>query len=326
MKSPVEQHHQTGIQISLAKAVMYTLVLIASIQQYLFLSANIADLGLSDLGIYQIQFNNIIKYNGLNNNTDVGFYGLMLVYGKYLSFELFVTTCFFIFYAALVNPFYRLSGVPWLTVILFCILYFYPMYQSLSSLVLRQGMGFAFLMIAGFYFNSHAFFISALKVVIAALFHLSLLFYLPVILVSRLISSLKLLVFFWCVVAVMYVLNIPTSFVSLLPGDLAGLVRAFSMIEDDYVLGFKPLFFALSIVPFLLLLIRPYYYYVAADKVMFEIMKIFFISNSAGLLFSGFPYYDRVMLFSWILVPLILVNFCGFIFPKQRSDLGVGAK
>lgn len=320
----MEQHQQSGIRISLAKAVMYTLVLIASINQYLFVSAHIADLGLSDLGIYQIQFSNIIKYNGLNNNTDIGFYGLMLFYGKYLSFELFVTSCFFIFYAALVNPFYRLSGIPWLAVLLFCILYFYPMYQSLSSLILRQGMGFAFLMILGFYFNSHSLLISSLKVVLAAFFHLSLLFYLPVILVNRLISSLKLLVFFWCVVAVLYVLNVPMAFVSLLPADLAGLVRAFSMIEDDYVVGFKPLFIVLSAIPFLLLLIRPYYYYIAGDKVMFEIMKIFFVANSAGLLFSGFPYYDRVMLFSWILVPLILVNFCGFIYPKRRSPVETG--
>lgn len=286
---------------------------------YLYLSSNLGNLGLGDLGIYQIQFLNIIKYNGLQNSTDLGFYYLMMLYGEYLNFELFVTTCFFVFYLSLIKPFYYLSEAKLLVVILFLMIFYYPMYQSLSSLVLRQGMGFAFLMFSGFYFNSHRFLISTLKISLAALFHLSLLFYIPVIAVNRMISSLKLLVFFWCGIVVLYVLEIPNAFVDLLPGELSGMVRAFNMVNDDYVVGFKPLFLLLSVIPFFLMLLRPYYYYAAADKVMFEILKIFFVANGAGLLCSGFPYYDRVMLFSWVLVPLILLNFCGFLYSKLHQ-------
>ena len=191
------------------------------------------------------------------------------------------------------------------------------MYQSLSSLVLRQGLGFAFLVVSAFFFRSHLFVVSAAKVLVASLFHLSMLFYVPVLLVNRFISSLKLLVLFWCITVVLYVCNIPLAFVNFLPADLAGAVRAFSMVEDNYVTGFKPLFLILSVVPFLFLLLRPYYYYVCKNQMMFEMLKIFFVANSAGLLFSGFPYYDRVMLFSWVLVPLVMMNFVSFLFPRQ---------
>ncbi|WP_306520485.1 EpsG family protein [Rheinheimera sp.] len=307
------------LKISLVKAVMLMIVCIHTLFFYLYLSSNLGNLGLGDLGIYQIQFANIIKYNGLQNNTDPGFYYLMMFYTKYLSFELFVTSCFFVFYLSLIRPFYHLSEAKLLVVLLFIVMIYYPMYQSLSSLVLRQGMGFAFLMFSGFYFNSHRFLMSTLKICLAALFHLSLLFYVPVLVVNRMISSLKLLVFFWCGIVMLYVLEVPNAFVELLPGDLSSMVRAFNMVNDDYVVGFKPLFLLLSVIPFFLMLLRPYYYYVAADKQMFEILKIFFVANGAGLLCSGFPYYDRVMLFSWVLVPLIFVNFCGFLYSKLHQ-------
>ena len=229
------------IRISLIKTIMFMVVCIHTLFFYLYLSSNLGNLGFGDLGIYQIQFLNIIKYNGLQNSTDLGFYYLMMLYGEYLNFELFVTTCFFVFYLSLIKPFYYLSEAKLLVVILFLMIFYYPMYQSLSSLVLRQGMGFAFLMFSGFYFNSHRFLISTLKISLAALFHLSLLFYIPVIAVNRMISSLKLLVFFWCGIVVLYVLEIPNAFVDLLPGELSGMVRAFNMVNDDYVVGFKPL-------------------------------------------------------------------------------------
>ncbi len=308
-----------SLRISLVKTIMLMFVFIQSILFYNLLSNSLGNLGLSDLGIYQIQYLNIIKYNGLQNSTDVGFYYLMMFYGKYLNFELFVTTCFFVFYYSLIKPFYHLCEAKFLVLVLFVLMFYYPMYQSLSSLVLRQGMGFAFLMMAGFYFQSHKFLISSLKIAIAALFHVSLLFYIPVLLINKLIASLKLLVLGWLVLVALYIVEVPTHFVDLLPADLSSMVRAFSMLEDDYVVGFKPLFLLLSVVPFFLLLLRSYYYYVAADKVMFEILKIFFVANGTGLLCSGFPYYDRVMLFSWILVPLIIVNFCGFLASKLHK-------
>lgn len=308
------------LSVSLVSLMMLIFVIAQSLLFYLELSANLNDLGLSDLGIYQIQFNNMIKYSAVTHNTDFGFYYLMFMYTKWFNFELFVTTCFFLFYVSLIRVFYFLSEVKWLVFVVFIAIFFYPMYQSLSSLVLRQGLGFAFLFVSGFFFRSHLFLWSAAKVVVAALFHLSMLFYIPVLLVNRFISSLKLLVLFWCVTVALYVTNVPLAFVSLLPGDLAGAVRAFSMVEDNYVTGFKPLFLVLSVVPFLCIVIRPYYYYVCRNQMMFEMMKIFFVANSAGLLFSGFPYYDRVMLFSWVLVPLIIMNFLSFLYPRHTAS------
>jgi hypothetical protein len=314
----MNSNQRTGpLTVSLISLLMLVVVLIQTMFFYLDLSANLSNLGLSDLGIYQIQFNNMIKFGAVTHNTDFGFYYLMYFFTQWLNFELFVTACFFLFYASLIKTFYSLCDVKWLVFIVFLVLFFYPMYQSLSSLVLRQGLGFAFLFVSAFFFRSHLFVLSAAKVALASLFHLSMLFYVPVLLVNRFISSLKLLVLFWCITVVLYVCNIPLAFVNFLPADLAGAVRAFSMVEDNYVTGFKPLFLILSVVPFLFLLLRPYYYYVCKNQMMFEMLKIFFVANSAGLLFSGFPYYDRVMLFSWVLVPLVMMNFVSFLFPRQ---------
>lgn len=311
----MQQH--TPVTISLVKTLMFAVVLLHTAAFYLFLTQNLNNLGLGDLGIYQIQFNNMLKHAAVTSNTDFGFYYLMYFFSNYSSFEWFVVFCFFIFYASLIQTFYYLCEVKWLVFIVFAAIFFYPMYQSLSSLVLRQGLGFAFLFVSGFFFRSHLFLWSAAKVIVASLFHLSMLFYIPVLLVNRFISSLKLLVLFWCVTVALYVTDVPLAFVSLLPADLAGAVRAFSMVEDNYVTGFKPLFLLLSLVPFLCIVIRPYYYYVCQNQMMFEMLKIFFVANSAGLLFSGFPYYDRVMLFSWVLVPLIIMNFLSFLYPRH---------
>lgn len=308
------------LSVSLVSLMMLIVVIAQTLMFYLELSLNLNNLGLSDLGIYQIQFNNMIKYGTVTHNTDFGFYYLMFMYTKWFNFELFVTTCFFLFYVSLIKTFYFLSDVKWLVFVFFLLLFFYPMYQSLSSLVLRQGLGFAFLFVSAFFFRSHIFLWSSAKVLVASLFHLSMLFYIPVLFINRFISSLKLLVLFWCVTVGLYVANVPLAFVNLLPGDLAGAVRAFSMVEDNYVTGFKPLFLILSLVPFLCIVIRPYYYYVCKNKMMFEMMKMFFVANSAGLLFSGFPYYDRVMLFSWVLVPLIMMNFTSFLYPRYEAS------
>ena len=89
------------LSVSLVSLMMLIFVLVQSLLFYLELSANLNDLGLSDLGIYQIQFNNMIKYSAVTHNTDFGFYYLMFMYTRWFNFELFVTTCFFLFYVSL---------------------------------------------------------------------------------------------------------------------------------------------------------------------------------------------------------------------------------
>jgi len=318
-------HSRSPLTISLVQLLMLLVVLLHSAWFYSGSVANLGNLGLGDLGIYQHEFNSMLKYAEVTQNYDPTFYYLMYLFTRYFNYELFVLTCFTIFYLSVIRSFYQLSEVKWLVFVVFCAVFFYPMYQSLSSLVLRQGLGFSLLFLTSFFFYSHRFLPSALKVALAATCHSSMVFYLPVLLVNRLISSLKLLVFCWCIVVVMYVVEIPVLFVDFLPADIAKMARAFSMMQDNYVTGFKPLFLVLSVVPFLFILVRPYYYYVAKDRMMFEIMKIFFVSNSAGLLFSGFPYYDRAMLFSWVLVPLILMNFLSFLYPRQAVAAGAAA-
>lgn len=317
MKQPAQFY-----PISLVCLMMALVVVVHSLVFYGQLTANLGNLGLSDLGIYQHEFNSMLKFGEVTQSYDPSFYYPMYFFAQYLNYEIFVTSCHLVFFLTLIRSFYHLSEVKWLVFVVFCLMLFYPMYQSLSSLVLRQGLGFSVLFLTSFFFYSHRFLPSVLKVALAATCHSSMVFYLPVLLVNRLISSLKLLVFFWCIVVVMYVVEIPVLFVDLLPADMAKMARAFSMMQDNYVTGFKPLFLVLSVVPFLFILVRPYYYYVAKDPLMFEIMKIFFVSNAAGLLFSGFPYYDRAMLFSWVLVPLILMNFLSFLYPRQPSMLG----
>lgn len=307
-----------SINISVAKALMLLIVIMTTI----FYGIGVISVGnwgiTGDIGVYQLQFDRMSNFNNLYTQIDPGFYGLMLFYARFLDFPSFLITCYFLFYFSLIAPMYRVSNSAILAVVVFAVCYFFPSYNSLTTLVLRQGLGFSVLFMMSFYFYSDKKLISVLKILTASLFHASFLFYLPVLIISWMIRHLFTLSMSWLVIAILYVANIPLKLSDLLPENVKLFYRVANATETEFVLGFKPLFLLLSAMPMLCLLFRPYYDFIKQEPVMFNMFRIFMIANGIAMLFSGIPYYDRIMLFSWVLVPLFAVSFVSFMLEKTR--------
>ena len=308
----------TGINISVAKALMLLIVIMTTIF-YGIKVISVGNWGIAgDIGVYQLQFDRMQNFNNLYTQIDPAFYGLMLIYARFLDFSSFLITCYFLFYFSLIAPMYRVSNSAILAILVFAVCYFYPSYNSLTTLVLRQGLGFSMLFMMSFYFRTDKKLISFLKVLVASLFHASFLFYLPVLVISWMIRHLFTLSITWLAIAILYVADVPVKLADLLPENVKLFYRVANATETEFVLGFKPLFLLLSAMPMLCLLFRPYYDYVKGEPVMFNMFRVFMIANGIAMLFSGIPYYDRIMLFSWVLVPLFAASFVSYMLEKTR--------
>lgn len=311
-------HHSMGVTVSVAKALML-LIVIMTTTLYGTEVLSIGNWGITgDIGVYQLQFDRMQNFNNLYTQIDPGFYGLMLLYARFLDFPSFLITCYFLFYFSLIAPMYRVSSSAILAIVVFACCYFFPSYNSLTTLVLRQGLGFSVLFMLSFYFYTDRKMVSVFKILAASMFHASFLFYLPVLFVSWMIRQLFTLSIVWLVIAILYAANIPLKLADLLPENIKLFYRVANATETEFVLGFKPLFLLLSLMPMLCLLFRPYYEYAKKDMFLFNMFRVFTIANGIAMLFSGIPYYDRIMLFSWVLVPLFAASFVSFMLEKTR--------
>lgn len=310
--------HMPAYSLSLAKAVMLLIVIVATIL-YGVQILSVGNWGVdSDIGVYQLQFDRMQNFNNLYTQIDPGFYSMMLLYARLLDFPSFLISCYFLFFCSLIAPMYKVSNSAVLAVVFFLVCFVYPAYNSLTTLVLRQGVGFSVLFFLSFYFYSDRRLMSVGKIMIAALFHASFLFYIPVLIAAVFIRQLSTLSISWLVIALLYIADIPMKITDFLPENIKVFYRVVSAGEVDFILGFKPLFLVLSCLPMLCLVMKSYYREVSQDKSLMNVYQIFILANGMAMLFSGIPYYDRIMLFSWVLVPIIGVSFFSFMLSKTR--------
>ncbi len=272
----------------------------------------------SDIGVYQLQFDRMAHYNQMTNTIDHGFYGVMWIFTRLFDFKLFLLFCYTLFFSALVVPMYRASIVPALALVVFLVCFFYPAYNSLSSLVLRQGMGFALLFLTNFFFKIDFKKGTLLKILLAAAFHSSFLFYYVVVIGAWMLNGLKRISTIWLGMVGLYIADVPLKLVNYLPENIKLFYRLATAEEAEFIVGFKPLFLVLSVLPVLFLLYREFYEYVRTTVEVQNLYKIYLVANTIALMFSGIPYYDRIMMFSWVLVPIIAVNFFSFLVTKIR--------
>lgn len=310
--------NMSSYSLSVAKAVMLLIAIIAAIF-YGIQVLSIGDWGVdSDIGVYQLQFDRMQNFNNLYTKIDPGFYSMMLLYARLFDFPSFLITCYFIFFCSLISPMYKISNSAILSVVFFLVCFFYPSYNSLTTLVLRQGVGFSLLFFLSFYTNSHHRLLSAGKVMLAALFHASFLFYIPVLIAAVFIRQLSTLSVSWGTIALLYAANIPMKITDFLPENIKVFYRVVSASESEFIVGFKPFFLILSCLPMLCLTMGSYYREVKENRLLMNIYQVFILANGMAMLFSGIPFYDRIMMFSWVLVPFIGVNFCSFLLTKTR--------
>jgi hypothetical protein len=306
------------LSISLAKVMMVLILIVASTLYSAFVF-NIGSWGNEgDIGVYQLQFSQMLNLNSLYIQTDPGFYGLMLLFARLFDFPSFLVSCYFLFFLSLISPIYKMSTSAVLAVFFFVICFFYPSYNSLTELVLRQGVGFSVLFFMSFYFNAESKLMSLVKVMLASLFHATFLFYIPVLIAVWSFKRLSTISFIWLIIAILYAANIPLTISEMLPAEIKFFYRAAFATDTDFTLGFKPLFLILSALPMLCLTLGAYYREVKQNKALLNVYQIFIVANGIAMLFSGIPYYDRVMMFSWVLVPFIGVSFFSFLLARTR--------
>lgn len=240
------------------------------------------------------------------------------------SFEFFrVTICFF-FYIAVLRQFYSLSVNHLLVAVLFFLVLFFPAYQSLSTLVLRQGLGVAILMLLSFWGEGRSLRRQSFYVLIAASAHLSLLFYLVPLYLSNRIKRLRLILIIWMSIAFLYSMNVGLLIKDLLVQflTLLGLPYVeYALFEVEYNLGFNANFLIPSFFIIFLVALCKFCYRALSERSLY-LLKFFFITNGLAFLFSGFPYYDRLMLYSWVMIPLIILTlFSDFRIYRRRNFL-----
>lgn len=230
-----------------------------------------------------------------------------------LDFNAFRFFLFFIFYYSIFISLDKLNGNAFIVLCFLVACFFFPSYQSLSEYILKQGLGFSFLLILGFYFFGMSFQKRVALILFSVLFHISFIFYLLPMFLLLLFKGVRPVLYFWIFSAISYLFSIPVQLGGYLPIlDFISSEERFSGFSSDtsdseYVLGFKLSFLALSVLPvalaFLLFLLKR-----QQNQCSIYLFSMYLWSNALGFWLSGFQYYDRFMMFSWVIIPLYLIS------------------
>ena len=190
----------------------------------------------------------------------------------------------------------------------FC-LYVLLFLQSVTLVTIRQGLAIIYLIT--FYlpllFN-RMWGKSAVALLISTLIHGSCIILLPFhVLVQR--KKLNLTRFLFLILTILiplYCINLFPVLVSKLTIVDLSFLRALANTEDHgYKTGFSPLKLITILLP-----LCSYYLarsYVQGDGYKNFLHSYMFYIFMIGIIFSGFPYYDRVLLFGWIISPSLVI-------------------
>jgi hypothetical protein len=193
-----------------------------------------------------------------------------------------------------------------IAVMLPIVLYFSP-FISLSGYILRQGEGFIFLFLSGFYLRDlRRWKSSMVMILVAAGFHVSFFFYFPVLIMIRLLKNGTSIARLWALSAILYVADVYHYLSFFLSGlDLSAFMSSDG--TDDFVVGFKYKYLLFSLIPFVFYMFRFYRNVIDVYPVWRQLWFIYLVSNALGFTFSWFPFYNRVMYFSWVLIPFMFI-------------------
>jgi hypothetical protein len=185
---------------------------------------------------------------------------------------------------------------------------FYFAYNALLTNVIRQGL--AVIVIFAFYFTdrNRGLLYYILVTFIASFFHASALIFLIVYLISRLIKSMTFYVSIFLVSTILYIFDIPITFAERLNLQIVEIFffkkDLFLFYESNYNLGFSVLKFLATILPI-------FFYFLdsrqnsSQNKNWNILWQCYFLISSAGMIMSGLNYYDRILLYAWILIPIL---------------------
>ncbi|WP_157381261.1 EpsG family protein [Tepidiphilus margaritifer] len=243
-----------------------------------------------------------------------GYYFLSYLFSVLgIPFVLFRFFLFFMLYFSLMRFSLKITQKKILILLFVLGIFFFPPYQSLSDFILRQGLGFSYLFLTNFfYFNEKQDFRDKIiNIIVASLFHPTFLFYFFPLLALKIFRALVPTLAIYVIFVIFYVLDFGYYTSDLFRTFIyLDIITSFDPLvsAEDYVVGFKFYFLLASLLP-LIVYLAGYLFGLVFKEFEVELFRFYCFANGLGFLFSGYPYYDRVMLFSWVLIPFFAISF-----------------
>jgi len=261
--------------------------------------------GTSDLSRYYHAYNNILLDDvlSLGFTGDSGYYWVTFLANRIgLGFEFFLYGVMFFYVIVFVSFFYGITFCrSWLVYVVVMLLLFFLLIP-LVTVVLRQGIATLFLVFFLFRKEGLSILYKIVVVFLAATFHYSAIMFLFYVLVEQyLMARIKLVDGLFIVVFTLYLLGLFSMLGNMLI-DYWLNIGALGNTDSAYTVGFS-IYKAIAIaIPAFLFRITRF----SSSSLGKRLYIYFFYASTLGMLLSGLPYHDRVMLYAWAVSPILL--------------------
>lgn len=266
----------------------------------------------SDLSRYknwfeEFKINNIIHFR---LTDDFSYYWLTYFLNLIgINFKFFLFSSILIYFFILSSLFSKIINYKsWIIFFVFFILASYWAIP-LMTVAFRQGLAFIILISLYFYKEDNSFFIKLISILIASSFHFSAIIFLPLLFFEKfLINRIYIIDTLFLIISLLYVSNLTIILKDIFINSLLIFnieLRAFNNDSPHYNLGFSPLKAIAIFFPYILfrlLVIRNNYF----GKYSIQLLLFFCYGCSIGMLLSGLPYHDRIMLYVWPLSSILI--------------------
>ena len=295
--------------------------ILALINIYPFLSAGFD----GDLAVYQGDFNYYAK-NFSINEIHRKFEGGIIILGYLISilttdffmFKFLITFFFYYFLLLIVykNIIYK-KNLTILGIIILLTFPFYFAFNGLTDVALRQGLSILILLAFQFPIKELKLISAIFIISLASYFHNSALIFLVVFFLFKICNNTKYYILFFIISSALYIFDIPLLFTDFLKTVIETIFKfrtnlAILAFKEKLNYGFHFYKFVSLFLPFLVLLVFSKAS-IFKNNHYKKIFNLYMFFSGLSFLMSGLPYHDRVMLFAWVWLPILLLPICEII-------------
>jgi hypothetical protein len=302
------------IKISTIK-ILLVIFIITTINYFNnYYTVNVFD---GDFYKYQRDFYTHLNSDSLTSillgKVEFGYYLVAYLIGKiWGSFHFFLFVASFFIYFSAARAFIEISNSK--NIGLLVILFFFPIffaYDALINNVLRQGFAIAILLLANFPYKERSLFGDISIIILASLFHSSVVIILPIVVFLHCSFKHAMYLILFIVSFVLYILDIPMYFKDIIVDIiiLTGVVDLSYILRSiNYNVGFN-IFKAIALVFPVIFYFFMFRGKITLDQGVIRLWNYYFIISGVAMLLSSMPYHDRVMMYAWAFLPLLLAPF-----------------
>lgn len=257
-----------------------------------------------------LRFFNLIRGYSLNNVLTISNYDPLFTLQSWVLARIFNNTYLIWFSFFVISSLLLIIGLinifnTWQLSLVYFTYVNYVFYYSTHLHVIRQGMAIAILVlaIAGILKKNNYLFYPCIFT--APLFHLSALpFALILFFIKKTIISIKHSLLIWCALSILFLTNLNKNVFSFIPHN-----KILKYSSLDIILRYGKtnrldfyLFSLIFIIYCLIFLI----YVKVRDNAFTIISNIYILFNAVFLMFGFIAYSDRIALYSWYIIPIII--------------------